>query len=243
MGEFANTLKESIEGGMVIGLTTYPIFNETYRTTLNNKIINHYLYCELGFELEERFIHRINGLMTEIMPFYNKQYQSELLTIDPLLSFSRTDNSTSSNSVESSGNNSGTQGRVIGVEETTRNETSQNSSNRADVKQIESDTPQALLTINDIDGSVYASKAMLNQNIATDTMSNENEINSDRAETETQTNSSLNSANTTGNSTSEITSSGYDRPLTELLQMYRDTFLNVDLQIINELEVCFMGVY
>ena len=138
MGEFNNTLQEAIDGGLDNGLKNYPIFNETYRDTLNAKITEHYLYYELGFETEARFVHRINNFMNETMPYFNKLYESELLTINPLLTFSRTENGTAENTLNTSGSSNGEQGRTINVEETSTNEGTENKSNRNNVKQINS---------------------------------------------------------------------------------------------------------
>lgn len=72
----------------------YPIFNEAYRETLNQKIRDHYAFEEIGFETPARFCHRMRTKMQEIMPYYNKLYQSELAEIDPFLTkrYSHTSN-------------------------------------------------------------------------------------------------------------------------------------------------------
>jgi len=243
MGEYTNTLQEAIAGGMIIGLEDYPIFDELYRDTLNDKIIDHYLYHEMGFEMEARFVHRINNMMNEKMPYFNKLYSSELLSIDPLLTFSRSETGSSSNEINSTGSLTGTLGRTVGTEETSTNEGATNNSNSVDNKQIESDTPQALLTIDDIDGSVYASNAKLGKQLSTETSGSSTEINVDRAENETQSTTSDNTGSSTGTSGSSTTASGYDRPLTELLQLYRSTLLNIDMMVIDSLRDCFMGVF
>ena len=61
----------------------YPIFDEVHRQVLNNKILKHYYFQEIGFETEGRFLFELNRKMNEIMPYYNKLYQSELLDFDP----------------------------------------------------------------------------------------------------------------------------------------------------------------
>lgn len=60
----------------------YPIFDEAHRKVLNSKIIRHYYFQEIGFETEGRFLFELNRKMNEIMPYYNKLYQSELLDLD-----------------------------------------------------------------------------------------------------------------------------------------------------------------
>ena len=66
----------------VIG--NYPIFDETYRDTLNAKILKHYYTREICEETAGLWRLRLNARMNEIMPYYNKLYESELLKFNPL---------------------------------------------------------------------------------------------------------------------------------------------------------------
>jgi hypothetical protein len=45
------------------------------------------------------------------------------------------------------------------------------------------------------------------------------------------------------NETNIISENGFEIPLTDLLIKYRETFLNIDMQIINDLKPCFMQIY
>lgn len=55
-----------------LGLDDYPLFDETYRETLNNKIIRHYYTREIGAETVGRFRMFIRDAMHLIMPYYNQ---------------------------------------------------------------------------------------------------------------------------------------------------------------------------
>lgn len=70
-----------------LGLADYPIFNEAYRTTLNDKIIRKYYFREIGLETLEQFRWYMRSKMFEIMPYYNQMYESELKAagIDPFV--------------------------------------------------------------------------------------------------------------------------------------------------------------
>lgn len=68
-----------------IGLNDYPIFSEDYREVLNKKIIDRYHSREIGHETIGRFVFAMKRKMNEIMPIYNKLYESERLTFDPLV--------------------------------------------------------------------------------------------------------------------------------------------------------------
>ena len=67
-----------------LGLNDYPIFDESYRQTLNDKIIRHYYFQEIGAETVARFRWYVRNTMFEMMPFYNQLYASLNLITDPL---------------------------------------------------------------------------------------------------------------------------------------------------------------
>lgn len=67
-----------------IGLDKYPIFDEQYRSELNDKIINHFLFREIGFETAEQFAFFMARTMNEEMPYFNKLYESESIVFDPI---------------------------------------------------------------------------------------------------------------------------------------------------------------
>lgn len=62
----------------------YPIFNEEHRAELEHKILKHYYMREIGFETVGLFKLFLNERMAEIMPYYNKLYESETFEFDPL---------------------------------------------------------------------------------------------------------------------------------------------------------------
>jgi hypothetical protein len=122
MGEYSRTIAELQAESFDFGMTTYPIFSEAYRATLNAKILNHYKHNEIGFESPDMFKHYLNVSLDEIMPYYNKLYQSELLAINPLLSFSRTEESSTTTSATTESESETTNTRAGEVEQTTTGE-------------------------------------------------------------------------------------------------------------------------
>lgn len=90
---------------------------------------------------------------------------------------------------------------------------------------VESDTPQGGLS------------GVINDNYLSYASKQNNDTNSDR-------NKQSNGNNVTNNNeTWEETSHGYNGNASELLTKYRETFLNIDMMIISELENLFMGVW
>ena len=69
-----------------LGLADYPIFDEAYRQTLNDKIIRHYFMYEIGAETAGLFRMFVRDAMFMIMPYYNQMYESLALAkqIKPL---------------------------------------------------------------------------------------------------------------------------------------------------------------
>lgn len=61
-----------------------PFFDENYRIPLEKKILRHYFLREIGSETEERFAFYLNTAMHELMPYYNKLYETELFKFNPL---------------------------------------------------------------------------------------------------------------------------------------------------------------
>lgn len=78
------TLQHLIETGFDVGLDSYEIFDESYRDTLNNKIIDEYYLREVN-GTADAFKFYINRAMTQIMPYYNKLYESDLVKLDPFI--------------------------------------------------------------------------------------------------------------------------------------------------------------
>lgn len=206
MGAITLTLNEWLEYTDNVGLENYPIFDETYRATLNTKILNRYDAREIGFETGEQFSFALSRRMHEIMPYYNKLYESELLVIDPLntIKMHSTDANTSTG------------------EDTTAATSDTTSSSNNYGKNVAYEMPQVPLS-----GSQdYASSAA----DSTGTGSSTGESN---------TNGTTNSTNS---STSDSNVEGYQGSQADLLARYRDTFLNIDVAIINNLADLFLTV-
>lgn len=181
MSKYTTELRWLVETGYNLGLTTYPIFSESYRKLLNDKIIQHYMFREIGFETPGLFVNRLNEKMNMIMPYYNQLYASEALKFDPLLNFK----STESNDVKKGELSTGTTNQsssqtISGTTDTTANQTETvlgtvsgaktskedgvNKDNYTDTKtrkDISSDTPQGLLSAVNIENELYATTAAI----------------------------------------------------------------------------------
>ena len=64
----------------------YPIFDENYKPVLERKILKHYYTREIGLETYGLWKLKLDAKLNEIMPYYNKLYDSELIEFNPLYS-------------------------------------------------------------------------------------------------------------------------------------------------------------
>lgn len=76
---------EVISAALTAGVfPDYPIYDESYRNVLNTKILKHYYTREICEETVGRWKLRLDSRMNEIMPYYNKLYESALFKFNPL---------------------------------------------------------------------------------------------------------------------------------------------------------------
>lgn len=277
MSKYTTELRYLIENNFDIGLKDYPIFDENYREPLNQKIINHYYFREIGFETAELFKRYLNNTMNEIMPYYNQLFKSELLEFNPFYNVDKTVTADKNNNSVSDfvGNISGKNTQTADTENTQTNNGKQqtttaatstgesvgNSTTTNKNKNVSSDTPQGFLSINSIDNETYASAAemgnaeSINNSKATSNNA-ENGITDQTTADETKaTGNSKSNATTETDTANKTTSNDFENYIShvigksegetysEMLMKFRETFLNIDMMIIDELKTCFMMIY
>jgi hypothetical protein len=83
MSKYTTELRFYIESGNEVFDFDYPIFDESYRSVLEQKIMDTYYFREIGFETVGRFKHYLKAKLNTIMPYYNKLYETDnLITVD-----------------------------------------------------------------------------------------------------------------------------------------------------------------
>ena len=153
MSKYTTTIKNLIDNNFDFQMTSYPIFDENYRNTLNQKILNHYYESEIGFETASLFRFYLNNKLNEIMPYYNNLYniQKEVLinaTNNVNLTETFTRDTTTNTTSNSRSNNNGT-----------------NNS-----KNVFLDTPQGNTYKGTIDSTNYATNVTWNKNDTTNSI-------------------------------------------------------------------------
>ena len=83
MAKYTIEIRSLVDRGFHFALDDYPIFDECHRKELNDKIIEHYYFREIGAETPDRFNFYLRRKMREIMPYYNQLYKSCLLEFNP----------------------------------------------------------------------------------------------------------------------------------------------------------------
>lgn len=78
--KYTLTLDEIISNGYELkSLALYPIFDERYRTVLNEKIKMYYQFYEIASETIEIFDNRLYAKLLDVMKYYNQFYEIEKL--------------------------------------------------------------------------------------------------------------------------------------------------------------------
>ena len=202
-------------------------FDEEYRGVLCKKILKHYYLREIGCETVGIWLLWMNTKLEEIMPYYNKLYESELIKFNPMYDVdwnrkgNKTGNESGSGSRSTSGNNSGTN---------TQNGTSSNTR-----KDLYSDTPQGALT--GIETETYLTNARKVSD------SGETGVNSSTSGSYEDSESSSNNVDTTEDYVESVCGKQGGSSYSKLLNEFRETFLNIDMQVIEEFEEMFMGMW
>lgn len=236
-----------------------PFFDENYRSVLCQKILKHYYLREICSETVGIWVLWMNTRFEEIMPYYNQLYESAKIEFNPMHDVdltrkhernvegtskedgTRTDNTTSKRTMtgnrDTDSTGSGTRNTESSSDETKRD--------------LYSDTPQG-----DISG-------LENENYLTNARKITNNVNGTGQE---QTNTTENSGtdyneteDTTGkidgtrsNTGSSSTTEDYIETLvgkqgtesfSSLLNKFRETFINIDMQVIEEFSDLFFGLW
>lgn len=84
MARYTIELGTLIKSGYYPFDDTWSTFEANHKRELEQKIIGHYYFNEIGAETPDRFRHYLNQHLREIMPYYNALYRSTLYDLAPL---------------------------------------------------------------------------------------------------------------------------------------------------------------
>lgn len=225
-----------VMNGFDLGLTSYPIFDEAYRQQLNNKIVEHYWFREIGQETPQLFKMFLNRTMNEIMPYYNELYKTTLMDFNPLANVDVTTEGTRDSGHEETRDNT-RRDTYTGTREES-SESATDSTSDSDARTVNSATPQMQLSGRED----YATSLVdASSNAVTNGTTSATGQSRDGSVTDVSELASMNAADT----------QRYIERVTGLqgltgaqaVQIAREAVLNVDMMVIYALEPLFMQVY
>lgn len=245
MSKYTVQLRTLIENGVQIFDFDYPIFDAAYKPVLEQKIIDWYYFREIGLETPAQFKHFLKAKMNMIMPYYNQWYSAQEVfkTYDPYKNKNVTQTDTKTTITDTTGqiDSSSTGQRDTDTTSTGQTDTTSASNGTSSNKETFSDTPQAK-----IQGLDYATN--YTENDGTSSADQTDSVTANGTGTESATMTGTETATSTGNikTTDEYVSTiaGHDgmKYPTDILLGLRQTFVNLDKQIIEELSVLFLNI-
>lgn len=216
-----------------------PFFDEAYRGVLCSKILKHYYMREICCETVGIWTLWMNTRLEEIMPYYNQLYESAKIEFNPMHDVNlirehkRTENETASGNRDTTGN------RETNI--TSNGTTNRTTNSEENKKDLYSDTPQGALT--GVENEAYltnARKITDNVNDTDNTEVNNTETNTSDYSDKEKTTSNV---DTTEDYLETLVGKQGTESFSSLLNKFRETFLNIDMMIIEEFSDLFFGLW
>lgn len=249
----------------------FPIFDEKYRNVLCTKILRHYYTREICEEVVGMWKLRLETRLNEIMPYYNQLYKSELITFNPMYDTDlttennanrtetrqETENNTEDKTGENARNRDYTDKATTTGESSVTNEDSGTTTNTNTTNDLYSDTPQG--SLQNVENETYLtnarkisdSKNEARTNTATGSSTDTTTLNDTANEKTSDTYEENITRDKTGHSKLDSTDSyiqtlkgkSGSQSYSKMLEEFRRTFLNIDMQIISDLSDLFFNLW
>lgn len=253
----------------------YPIFDETYRSVIESKILEHYYLKEIGYETVALWKFALNRRMAEIMPYYNKLYESEKLEFNPFddtnLVTEHVANSNANTTNTQENTNTNTNTKITSGESQTNSEnektilenieTTNNGDNSENNWGYFNDTPQGGVdglnfTGGNLDYLTTANHTTVsgthNENVNSDkngasTSATNIKNNYKENDTITNNNNETKKQNIVAKNTDEYVNTIKGKQggasYSQLLKEYRDSLINIDMMVIEQLSDLFITLW
>lgn len=251
-----NSIKDVLtQAAPIVFNFDFPIFDESYRLLLEVKILKHFYTREIGLETVGLWKLKLDTKMNEIMPYYNQLYKSELLEFNPLYDtyIIRQHKRDSEGTRDTDGGSNSTsdinrtKNGEISRTETENNNAEVNRNGKSTDKY--SDTPQGAIT--DLEAGTYLTNARIIDTMEGESSTGNRDTNGKDSNEETETDKIENEGTNYSNTTISDTENYIENVMgktgqvsySKMLQEFRQTFLNIDMMIIEELEPLFMQLW
>lgn len=216
-----------------------PFFDEEYRSVLCQKILKHYYLREICCETVGIWTLWMNTRLEEIMPYYNQLYESAKIKFNPMhdvdltREHKRTENETASGNRDTTNNNT--------TDVTSNSTTNRTTTSDENKKDLYSDTPQGALT--GVENETYLTNARkINDSVnGTDNVNVNNTEKNVGVSTGKETTSS--NVGTTEDYLETLVGKQGTESFSSLLNKFRETFLNIDMMVIDEFSDLFFGLW
>lgn len=241
----------------------FPIFDETYRSVLCQKILRHYYTREIGFETVGLWKLKLETKLNEIMPYYNELYKTTTYDFNPLYDVDYTTEHEGND--ESIGAGTDKHTGTIADNGSTNTETSNTTNREGETttttqetnqnvrRDLYSDTPQGSLI--NLENETYLTDARKitdngSRNISENkeysediTENGEMDSTSQNTRTFNDTMTRNNTLNTTNEYVRRVSGKMGGKTYSAMIQEYRDAIINIDMLIIDDLRKLFMLVW
>lgn len=241
----------------------FPIFDEGYRVPLETKILRHYYTREIGLETVGLWRLKLETKLNEIMPYFNQLYKSELLEFNPFYDVElgttrnnehkQIENATENADATSKSETDTTQTTKDTIADTDNTTIDSTITRNNTEKNAYSDTPQG--QVSNVDNYTYLTNYRNVNNTGTDSTDETNNRTYNRKADGTLTGNITNNSSSTNeiqnnkNITStddyieKVSGKRGTSSYSSMLKEFRETFLNIDMQVIDSLSDLFMGVW
>lgn len=214
-------LRELVENGVDVWAFDYPSYYQgEEKKAFEQKVLDHYWLRQIGQETAGRWLHCFRTRIREIMPYYIQLYESEKFMKEIEDPFATVDY-TETYEEEHTGETSSTS--------TSENSGNTTGSETRDSTRKRSDTPQG--SIENLD------QYMTEANVDNDTTASTMETTATSTGEASGTTSGTVRHTLTKKGAMGVTTFGHD------MIEYRQSFINIDLMVINELKDLFLQVY
>ena len=208
----------------------FPIFDEAYRPVLERKILLHYYTREIALETVALWKLKLEARLNEIMPKYNKLYELELISYNPLWDVDLTEDKWRDIDTTTTGQEA--------RQEIATGQSAEQSANTNSNTNLYSDTPQGQIT-NLAEGK-YLTNATMDNGTSTGSR------NLSTNDTSTRNTSTNGTVDTTDNYLKHIKGKRggltYSKMLEEEVDLI-EKLDNIDYQIIRELKDLFFMLW
>ena len=230
----------------------FPIFDEEYRNVLCTKILRHYYTREIGLETYGLWKLKLQTKLNEIMPYYNKLYESELYKYNPLHDVDMTTTNVGQKTGERTDVQNDDRTNTFSGSRTSENEQTNVASNEntrnsdSQDRDMYSDTPQGTLTGVDTNTYLTNFRKILGTNNttdkgnATDIAQGKQTTSDQNTESSTGRNTSIGKTNNTEDYVMHVVGKSAGANYAKMIKDFRDNLLNIDMDIIRDLGELFM---